>query len=342
MASNSRPGCPYGRGGCAMTALTDPTRSPEIMHGRPTLAVSQSLLASRLVQQARAELGFQAETVQAWHPETGRTTRRADEGSDPTSSAPPAGQAPAKSMIEGVQPTEDSPPPPPREGRPSRRVRCRDRAVQWQSDMHRAATQLMVACPADSDAIVAHLEREIEGGPDFTRCHRGSDFRSPPKVNTDRNVIAKIYASARAIENRSHTKGKHGGTLGKAALELLRVFLYVVNKSGGYLCPDYDTLAKLTGYCRRTIATGIRMLQLMGFITVHRRIKRVHTAFGPKVVQDSNAYEYHLPTKGLGALARAFFRLPSECNSRTARNVRCEKKEAYRGGAQVEAVIVPF
>ena len=37
------------------------------------------------------------------------------------------------------------------------------------------------------------------------------------------------------------------------------------------------------------------------------RIKRIRTAFGVKVVQDSNAYDYHPPT-GLGALGWAIWK----------------------------------
>jgi len=62
-------------------------------------------------------------------------------------------------------------------------ARCRDRAAQWQSDMHRAAAQLMAAYPHDADAVGEHLEREIAVGPDFTRYHRGSDFRPAPELS---------------------------------------------------------------------------------------------------------------------------------------------------------------
>jgi hypothetical protein len=50
-----------------------------------------------------------------------------------------------------------------------------------------------------------------------------------------------------------------------------------------------------------TVVTAIGRLVLMGFLTVYRRIKRIRTPLGIRVVQDSNAYEYHPPT-GLGAL----------------------------------------
>jgi hypothetical protein len=55
----------------------------------------------------------------------------------------------------------------------------------------------------------------------------------------------------------------------------------------------------------------MRVLERMGFVTIHKRIKRIATPFGPRVVQESNAYKFNLPTKGLGALAMAVFCPPS-------------------------------
>jgi hypothetical protein len=216
-------------------------------------------------------------------------------------------------------------------GRPNvRRARCRDRAAKWQSDMNRAATQLMAACPDDAGAIAAAVEREIVAGPDFTRCRRGSDFRAPPKVNTDRNFVARLMFMARMIERKSWArkdKWKHGGLLGRSALGLLEIMLYVVNKRAGYLSPSYDTLARLACMSRRAVVTAMGVLETMGFVTVHRRIKWVRTPFGVKVVQDTNAYEYHLP-KGLGALAWPLFRPASECSNFPARETIDSKKAA--------------
>lgn len=210
-------------------------------------------------------------------------------------------------------------------------ARCRDRAAQWQSYMYQAATRLMAACPDQADAIAEHLEKEIAAGPDFARCRRGSKFGDAPKINTDRNFLARLIFMARMIERKSYAnraKGKHGGSLGKTALRLLEVLLYVVNKKGGYLTPSYDTLARMTCMSRRAIVSAMGVLQTMGFVTVHRRVKRIRTPFGVKMVQDSNAYEYHLP-KGLGALAWSIFGAPSECTSFHARETEEQKKEAY-------------
>jgi hypothetical protein len=219
-------------------------------------------------------------------------------------------------------------------------ARCRDRAARWQAEVSRAATQMMAASPAEADAILEELEREIAAGPDFIR-YRRADFKQPPKVNVDRNFVARVQFIARVIERKSwgcREKGKHGGRLGRAALVLLETLLYRVDKSGGYLCPCYDTLARLACMSRRSVITAMQVLQALGFVTIHRRVKRIQTAFGTRVVQDSNAYEYHPPAKMLGRLAWAVFGPSSECSKSSARKASKEDKESgYRtkafGGA---------
>lgn len=192
----------------------------------------------------------------------------------------------------------------------------------------------MAACPDNADAIGEHLESEIAKGPDFSRQHRGSAFLDAPKVNTDRNFCARIMYMADIIERktwRARAKGKHGGALGRAAITLLRVLMYVVKKSSGKLFPSYDHLARLCRMSRRTVIEAMGVLERMGFVTVHRRIKRIRTPLGLRVVQDSNAYEYHMP-KGLGALAWSIFRPPSECKNSPARTVSDKTLEDVGSG----------
>ncbi len=199
----------------------------------------------------------------------------------------------------------------------ARPIRCKRRFLEWHDRAYRTAAELRRRHQSQAEEIDAALAEEIERGPDFLEWHRGSLFTSPPKNNLDRNYIARIWFVAQMIERKSWAcKKKHarGGHLGTVAIELLRVLLYVIKKTDGRLYPSYETLAVLSRKSKQAIITAMQVLERMGFVTIHKRIKRIQTPFGPRVVQDSNAYEFHLPTKGIGRLAMAVF-CPSSSES---------------------------
>lgn len=190
--------------------------------------------------------------------------------------------------------------------------RSRDRAATWRAGMAKAADYYyrQITHPEDRAELDAAYAAALAEGPDFTRYHRGSEFREPPKVNTDRNHLTRLMFQAELIERKSwavREKGKHGGVLGRSALTVFRVLLFVVSKREGCLYPSLETLARLARMSKPTVCKAIATLTLMGFLTVYRRIKRVRTPLGIKVVQDSNAYEYHPPV-GLGALGWQLWR----------------------------------
>jgi hypothetical protein len=178
-------------------------------------------------------------------------------------------------------------------------------AAEWHSEAHRAAAECKRLYQAEAEKINATLTSRGAG-----KFRHGSDFRSPPKNNLDRNFVARVWFVAKMIEQKSwncRAKGKHGGSIGAVGLEVLRTLLFVIKKTDGRLYPSLETMAKLSRKSKQAVVTAIKVLELMGFITVHRRLKRIQTPYGLRVVQDSNAYEFHLPATGLGALAMAVF-----------------------------------
>lgn len=211
--------------------------------------------------------------------------------------------------------------PPMPQPRPSERpIRCKRRYHEWQGKAYRTAAELKARFQGQAEEIERALADEIERGPDFLQWQRGSLFTDPPKNNLDRNFIARVWFVAQMIERKTwacRKKGKHGGTLGTVAIEVLRVLLFVIKKNDGKLYPSYETLAVLARKSIQAVVTAIKVLERMGFVTVHKRIKRVQTPFGPRVVQDSNAYEFHLPVRGLGALAMAVFCPPASGSTKS-------------------------
>ena len=202
--------------------------------------------------------------------------------------------------------------------RPLPQPRCRDRAAAWRTDTAKSARYYLekATTPEQRAALEAAHTEAVAEGPDFTRYHRGSDFRQPPRVNTDRNALARIMFMADTIERKSwaiRPKGKHGGVLGRSALTVLRTLLFVVSKRDGCLFPSLETIARLARMSVPTAVKAIATLTLMGFLTVYRRIKRIRTPLGIKTVQDSNCYDYHPPT-GLGALSWALWKPQTKAN----------------------------
>jgi hypothetical protein len=148
---------------------------------------------------------------------------------------------------------------------------------------------------AEAAALDAELERALAEGP---RYHRGSEFIDVPRINCDRNFLAKVLFIARAIERGTYkvrAKGKHGGVLGRSALAVFEVLINIARARQGRVAPGYEALAAIARMSRQTVITAISVLELMGLVTVIRRIKRVRTALGFKTVQATNAFDIHPP-----------------------------------------------
>jgi len=205
-----------------------------------------------------------------------------------------------------------------------KRIRNRNRKAVHDVEVRRVAVQMAMQAPDRENEILEEAERRIAQGPDFTRYHRNSRFQDPPNGKMDRNEAARIMQAARTVESKSwrnRKKGKHGGLLGRAAMRLLEVLLYVVKKDKGCF-PSYSRLATLCRMSRRTVVSAMATLEFFGFVTVHRRIKRMRTQFGFRVVQDSNAYEIQMPAKGVGAMMCSVFGISfSECKKCEANKI---------------------
>jgi hypothetical protein len=185
------------------------------------------------------------------------------------------------------------------------------REAAWRADLTRAWGYWRGRAKDEAEAarIDAAFDEQMEEGPDFARYHRGSEFKDAPRVTLDRNDVAKLMAAWRAIERGSWNakeKGKHGGVIGKLPLRVLEAFLFVLYRPGRAICLPYEAIAKAAMISRRSVATALELLERMGLLTIHRRIKRIKTALGFKVVQDCNAYELH-PPRGLGSIAARLF-----------------------------------
>jgi hypothetical protein len=202
---------------------------------------------------------------------------------------------------------------------------------EWHSNAYRAAAACKQLHQAEAKIIDAALAGRGAG-----KFRRKSGFKDPPKNNVDRNFVARVWFVAKMIEQKSwncRARGKHGGSIGAVGLEVLRTLLFVIKKVDGRLYPSLEAIAKMSRKSKQAIVAAIKVLERMGFITIHRRVKRIQTPFGVRVVQDSNAYEFHLPISGLGALAMAVFCPRSESTKLDANQHKHENREEIACGS---------
>src|SRR6202521_4276173 len=120
-------------------------------------------------------------------------------------------------------------------------VRAFRRAELWREGLTRAWGYWRGKASSEHEAarIDAAFEEQLAEGPDFSRYHRDSDFRNAPQVRLDRNDVAKLMTTYRAIERGSwkvKAEGKHGGAIGRSALRVLETILFVLHRPGKALC----------------------------------------------------------------------------------------------------------
>lgn len=197
-------------------------------------------------------------------------------------------------------------PPDPAESGGRRRARSRDRAAQWEADLAKAYGYAAggAGTPQEAAALERAYAEALGEGADFMRTRRGSDFAPPPKISMDRNALARVRFKLLSVFRGSWAvkeKGKHCGVIQRTTLAVFDALAGLALKHGKVF-PSLEGLAFLSKCSRNTVIAALKELQQFGFVTVHRRLKRVKTALGSRTVQDTNAYELHAP-QGWGATA---------------------------------------
>jgi hypothetical protein len=210
---------------------------------------------------------------------------------------------------------------------PANPIRSTRKAAQWGAAIHRAYGYVAgrLRDPAQRAALDSYYEKTLEEGPDFLKVRRTAEFVPVPCIKFNDATAKEIMRQAREIERETYAcraKGKHGGGLGRMAIQLLEWFCFVLwprARNGMY--PSLAHIAAGARMSKESVVEAMKTLKLFGFLTVDPRRKRIETPLGVKVVQDTNCYGLNL-AKGLGALALSVFRKkkePSESTKPTAK-----------------------
>lgn len=104
----------------------------------------------------------------------------------------------------------------------------------------------------------------------------------------------QIWKRARALDQatRQPGSGKHGGALGRVALDVLYALLFdFMNAATGRLDPSHEAIARKAGCCETAAKDALNKLQALGLLTWVRRAAKVFDEAGRFLLRQlTNAY----------------------------------------------------
>ena len=152
------------------------------------------------------------------------------------------------------------------------------------------------------------LPPPAERCPTPVRRHSHIRGRSEGRIwrpTTRKDVQAILKAAEIYNEAGLHEKGERSGPLGSVALDVLRLFVNLIDFRTGRLEPSITTIMDRLGRSRDTIVRALKNLRAHGFIDWLRRYEPTgNEGRGPQVQQTSNAYRLSLPEKARQFLGR--------------------------------------
>lgn len=122
---------------------------------------------------------------------------------------------------------------------------------------------------------------------------------------TNREEVQRILLAAKRYERIERQAGARSGPLGAVAIEVLELFVNLVDYKTGRLEPSIDTLMLRLKRSRDAIVRALKNLRTHGFLDWLRRYEPTgNTGRGPQVQQTSNAYRLSLPERAKRFLGR--------------------------------------
>ncbi|MEN3145663.1 helix-turn-helix domain-containing protein [Ochrobactrum sp. WV_118_8] len=178
------------------------------------------------------------------------------------------------------------------------------------------------------------LPPPAERCPTPVRRHSHVKGRSEGRIwqpTTRKDVQAILKAAEIYNEAGLREKGERSGPLGSVALDVLRLFVNLIDFRTGRLEPSITTIMDRLGRSRDTVVRALKNLRTHGFIDWLRRYEPTgNEGRGPQVQQASNAYRLSLPEKARQFLGRFGKAPPPPEDHSTAQEARAVDLDAYR------------
>src|SRR4051812_4677012 len=117
-----------------------------------------------------------------------------------------------------------------------------------------------------------------------------------------RKAAARLWHKARAWDRETRQPGRHGGVIGRVALDVLYVLTFdFQNFRTGRLDPSLDMIAAKASCCRRAVVDALARLRDLGLLAWRRRCEETRDSQGRfRLRQRTNAYGLLPPSQWKG------------------------------------------
>lgn len=128
-------------------------------------------------------------------------------------------------------------------------------------------------------------------------CRSDSTTRPVRFVPISKEEKLRRWRKAERLDETSHQKGRHGGALGRVALNVLRVLLFrFLNTTTGRLDPSVAAIAEAAHCSQRAAFAALKKLRGLGLIHWQRRAEAATDSRGGFLLrQITNAYAILAP-----------------------------------------------
>jgi len=178
------------------------------------------------------------------------------------------------------------------------------RASAWRRQLEALAAWRLANAPTEAERreVDAEYRIEVKRGPGFLKVWRGSGDEMSVGCR-DRNALAKLMPYYNRLEREAYKQDRawaeHEGrrisrTLPFSTGRVYRALVSLAQKHQ-HVHPSLERLARMAQLSRRTVQDALGRLEALGLVRRFRRRKAIRTSFGPRVVQDTSAYEVIVP-----------------------------------------------
>jgi hypothetical protein len=116
-----------------------------------------------------------------------------------------------------------------------------------------------------------------------------------------KKAATKLWHRARDFDRQTRRKGRHGGDVGHAALQVLHTLVFdFLNFRTGRLDPSYAAIARKANLCDRTVAAALQRLKSLGILAWVRRCAESRRDGRFVLEQQTNAYQIQTETQWRG------------------------------------------